>query len=342
MKCSDFDYHLPEHLIALHPLPERTQSRLLCLERRTGRRDHRVFSGVRDLLKPGDLLILNNSKVILGRLKGKKTTGGEVDILVERIFSSHQAKVLMGMSKKAKLHSRIEIKPGVFFTIEVLHGEGLYTVTLEGATSFDALLEEEGQLPLPLYFNREPDQQDLVRYQTVYSAHPGSVAAPTAGLHFDEALLGDLQQRGVQLGFVTLHVGAGTFRPVRTENILSHTMHAERLSVSSALVDTIKVTKKNGGRVIAVGTTSVRALETAAAFHGGAIGPYEGESDLFIYPGFPFQVIDGLITNFHLPQSTLLMLVAAWAGRENVLEAYQDAIEQKYRFFSYGDAMWVS
>ena len=337
MLLSDFDYSLPDELIARYPLPERSASRLLCLDGPTGAIAHRQFTDILELLTPNDLLVFNNTKVLAARLFAQKQTGGQVEILIERVLSAHEV-LAHGRSSKG-------LRDGMVLTlaeggeVTVLGREGdLYR--FHSARSWFELMAEQGHMPLPPYFERDDEASDRDRYQTVYAAVPGAVAAPTAGLHFDEPLLAALAAKGVRMAHVTLHVGAGTFQPVRVERIEEHTMHSEWFEVSPAVVQAVAETRARGGRVIAVGTTSVRSLESAAA--GGALESGTGDTTIFIYPGYRFRVVDALITNFHLPQSTLLMLVSAFSGREHILAAYREAVEQKYRFFSYGDAMFLT
>jgi S-adenosylmethionine:tRNA ribosyltransferase-isomerase len=335
LNLSDFQFHLPEHLIARFPPEKRTDSRLLCAAQ--GEIAHRQFHQIIDYIQPGDLMIFNDTKVIRARLHGKKKTGGKVEVLIERVLDDHHA---LGQIRSSK-----SIQPGdplyfgdIILTVEKKEGS-FYTLTHQETTSFFTLIEQLGEVPLPPYFKRAPETLDCERYQTVYAAHQGSVAAPTAGFHFDHALLQQLRDKGVQMGMVTLHIGAGTFAPVRAQDIREHQMHAEYCELSEALCDQIKKTKAAGKRVIAVGTTSLRTLETAA--QSGEIGPYRGETRLFVYPGYTFHCVDALITNFHLPGSTLLMLVSAFAGYEKIMHIYQEAISCSYRFYSYGDAMYL-
>jgi S-adenosylmethionine:tRNA ribosyltransferase-isomerase len=339
MHVSEFDYQLPEELIANYPLQQRSQSRLLCVDKQSGDCDDKHFADIVDYLAPGDLLVLNDSRVIPARIYGHKATGGKVEILVERILDGPLVLAHLKASKAPKPGTEIILSDE--HIVEVTGREGdLFLLQFADGESPLSIIEALGEMPLPPYIRRSTEDEDKERYQTVYSRHKGSVAAPTAGLHFDEALLSKLQAKGVEIAYVTLHVGAGTFQPVRCENILEHKMHYERLTLNEKVVQQIKSTKQQGRRVIAVGTTSVRCLETAAK--SGDISTFEGESNLFIYPGYQFKCIDGLITNFHLPKSTLLMLVCAFAGQENILSAYHHAVEQQYRFFSYGDAMFIS
>lgn len=332
-----FDFSLPEELIAKYPLKVRTQSRLLCLDRQSGSVSHKNFTALEEFLQPGDLLVLNNSRVIPARMLGHKASGGKVEILVERIVNTQEILAHVKASKSPKTGTQIQVKN---HNIEVLgrQDELFHLKFLSDDSALD-IIETVGEMPLPPYMQRSAEENDTERYQTVYSDPKGSVAAPTAGLHFDTDFLNRLKEKGVNIEYVTLHVGAGTFQPVRCDNILEHKMHYERLTVPQKVVDAVTVTKNAGKRVIAVGTTSVRSLETAA--QTGTLKPYEGESNLFIYPGYEFKCVDGLITNFHLPKSTLLMLVCAFAGRLETLAAYLEAIQQQYRFYSYGDAMFV-
>ncbi|KAA9130574.1 tRNA preQ1(34) S-adenosylmethionine ribosyltransferase-isomerase QueA [Marinihelvus fidelis] len=337
MKTSDFTFELPQALIAQHPLADRTASRLLCLGRSNGAVTHRQFADLPELLRAGDLLVFNDTRVIPARLHGHKASGGRVEILVERLLPDDRCLAQLRVSKKPAAGSHITLDGGS--NLEVLGREDSFFLLHSPDEPLSALLEREGHMPLPPYIEREDSEADRERYQTVYANKPGAVAAPTAGLHFDDALLARLDDMGVRQAHVTLHVGAGTFQPVRAERIEDHTMHAEHIEVPEAVVDAIARTRARGGRVIAVGTTSVRSLETAAA--GGELAPFSGDSRIFIYPGFEFRAIDAMITNFHLPESTLLMLVSAFAGRNAVLAAYEEAVRERYRFFSYGDAMFI-
>lgn len=338
MKRTDFHYDLPDELIARYPAPERSASRLLVLDRETGARQDRQFRDLPAFLRPGDLLVFNNTRVIPARLFGQKETGGKVEILVERITGEQTCLAHVRASKSPKPGSRILIDGGGELLMEGREGE-LFQLRHTSEGSLLQRLEQCGHMPLPPYIDRADEALDQQRYQTVYAEKPGAVAAPTAGLHFDDTVLEQLRAKGVETAFVTLHVGAGTFQPVRADDIRDHQMHAEWLSVDADTVARIQATKARGGRVIAVGTTSVRCLETAA--RSGQLQPFEGDTRIFIYPGYQFRVIDGLITNFHLPESTLIMLVSALAGQDNVLQAYRHAVAQRYRFFSYGDAMLI-
>ena len=339
MKISEFQFELPEELIATQPTLERRQSRLLCLDKSGGVLSDRRFSELPTLLKDGDLLLFNDTKVIPARLFGQKETGGNVEVLVERIIDRHQVLAHVRASKSPKPNSRMLLEGQV--SVRVIGREGeLFQLCFEGSEDALDLLEKHGRIPLPPYIERDAELSDKERYQTVYADKPGAVAAPTAGLHFDQLMLQQLNDMGIQTAHITLHVGAGTFQPVRVENILEHKMHSERVSVDENVCQMIRTTQANGGRVIAVGTTVVRSLETAS--QSGSIAPYDGETDIFIYPGYQFKTVDAMITNFHLPGSTLLMLVSAFAGIENVKQAYQHAIKQRYRFYSYGDAMFIA
>ncbi len=335
MKLSDFDYDLPEALIAQAPPRERTASRLLHL--RDGVPVDRRFQDLPSLLRAGDLLVFNNTRVMPARLFGRKATGGRVEILIERVLGPRRVLAHVRASKSPKPGSLIQVADRVF---EVAgREEALFELILEGEGDVHALMAAHGHMPLPPYIQREDQDFDQTRYQTVYAREPGAVAAPTAGLHFDHALLDALRRQGVETAEVTLHVGAGTFQPVRVENLDAHRMHSEWLEVNEQVCEQVEQTRARGGRVVAVGTTSVRCLETAAA--GGRLEPYRGETRLFIRPGYRFRVVDRLLTNFHLPKSTLLMLVAAFSGYEAVMAAYRHAVARHYRFFSYGDAMFL-
>lgn len=342
MKLSDFHFDLPEDLIALYPAAQRTGSRLLCLDKNSGEIRHRTFPDLLELIQPEDLMVFNNTRVIPARLFGKKQTGGLIEVLLERVMDGHRALAQVKASKSPKpesllffesnnndetISARVEGREGEFFILQF-------------SAPVMELSEKAGHMPLPPYIKREDEVQDKERYQTVYGNKKGAVAAPTAGLHFDEALLAAIKAKGVDTAMVTLHVGAGTFQPVRTESIVEHQMHAEYLEVSDQVCEQVKQCRERGGRVVAVGTTSVRCLETAA--QSGEIQPYSGDTRIFIYPGYTFNAVDALVTNFHLPESTLIMLVSALAGRDNILAAYQEAINERYRFFSYGDAMFIS
>jgi S-adenosylmethionine:tRNA ribosyltransferase-isomerase len=334
---SDFDYDLPEELIAQAPVPERDRSRLLVLDRASGSMSHRTFSDLPGLLAPGDVLVLNDTRVVPCRLAARKPGGGKAELflLEERGANLWTALVKGGVDRGGK----VTVASGVEAEVVGVGADGLREVRFTGTPDIRALLAGIGRVPLPLYIRRDPGADDRERYQTVYASRDGAVAAPTAGLHFTLSLLDRLRSTGVVTATVTLHVGAGTFRPVRSEDVTLHRMHPERYAVPQEAAEEIVRARGEGRRVIAVGTTAVRALETAAG--GGAVAAGEGTTDLFILPGFRFQAVDGLITNFHLPRSTLLMLVAAFAGRERTLTAYREAVRERYRFYSYGDAMLV-
>lgn len=336
LKRSDFQFDLPGELIAQMPLEQRSASRLLRLERHGGYADA-MFRDLPAYLEKGDLLVFNNTRVIPARLFGHKETGGRVEVMLERLLSERDCLAQLRVSKPIKEGGRILLDDGSF--LEMRGREGSFFLLHAPQESLSAILERCGHMPLPPYITREDTLEDRERYQTVYARNPGAVAAPTAGLHFDETLLAQIDAMGVERAEVTLHVGAGTFQPVRCDQIEDHSMHAEYLEVPQAVCDAVERTKSRGGRVIAIGTTAVRSLETAA--QSGSLQPFAGDSRIFIYPGYEFRVIDGLVTNFHLPESTLLMLVSALAGRENVLAAYRHAVQERYRFFSYGDAMLV-
>lgn len=338
MLRTDFAYDLPQDRIAQAPLAERSASRLLCLDSGTGELADRRFSDLSGLLRPGDLLVLNDTRVIPARLLGRKDTGGAVEVLVERILDDRRLLAHVRASKPPR-PGHVLVLEGDLTLRVVGREEDLYELTHDGEETVSELLARRGRTPLPPYIRRPAAAEDAERYQTVYARREGAVAAPTAGLHFDEALLAALARKGVETAQVTLHVGAGTFLPVRAERLEEHRMHRERLEVSGRVAEAVRAARGRGGRVVAVGTTVVRALETASA--GDAIEPFSGETDLFIYPGYRFRSVDALITNFHLPESTLLMLVCAFAGTERVLAAYRHAVASGYRFFSYGDAMFL-
>jgi S-adenosylmethionine:tRNA ribosyltransferase-isomerase len=338
LKKSDFHYELPTELIAQAPLPERSASRLLVVDVPAQRFADRRFTDLAEYLRPGDLLVFNDTRVLPARLYGHKETGGAVEILIERMTGAHEALAQLGVSKKPKPGSRIKLEQGSAATVLGREGE-FYTLRFDGPELLEKLLLRLGRMPLPPYIAREAVAADAERYQTVYARAPGAVAAPTAGLHFDTPLLQSLRDKGVDFGYVTLHVGAGTFQPLRSERLEDHAMHREWLNVGATLVEQIRRARDAGGRVIAVGTTVVRALESA--MRDGQVQPFAGETQIFIFPGFQISSVDALVTNFHLPESTLLMLVSAFAGRELILDAYRHAVAQSYRFFSYGDAMLI-
>jgi S-adenosylmethionine:tRNA ribosyltransferase-isomerase len=338
VKKADFDFDLPPELIAQAPLERRSDSRLLVLDVAGGSKSDRRFDELPGLLREGDLLVFNDTRVLPARLYGRKDSGGAVEILIERVTGSHEARAQLGVSKKPRPGGRIELADGSQVTVLGREGE-FFLLRFEVDEPLERLLGRLGEMPLPPYIERGADDSDMERYQTVFARQPGAVAAPTAGLHFDEALLERLRQRGVDTGYVTLHVGAGTFQPMRADDVRDHVMHREWLNVGAELVEKIRATRAAGGRVVAVGTTVVRALESATV--EGVLRPFAGETQIFIFPGYRITSIDALITNFHLPQSTLLMLVSALAGRDVILDAYRHAVEQRYRFFSYGDAMLI-
>ena len=341
LKKSDFHYDLPRELIAQAPLAQRSASRLLVVDAAERSFADRQFTDLADYLRAGDLLVFNDTRVLHARLYGRKETGGAVEILIERITGAHEALAQLGVSKKPRTGSRIQLGDGSAVLVLSREGE-FYSLRFESTEPLDKLLPKLGRMPLPPYIDRGEgtiEIDDEVRYQTVFASKPGAVAAPTAGLHFDAPLLDALRERGVDFGYVTLHVGAGTFQPVRRDSLEEHVMHREWLNVGAELVEKMRRARARGGRVIAVGTTVVRALESAK--HEGVVEPFAGETQIFIFPGYRITSVDALITNFHLPESTLLMLVSAFAGRELMLDAYRHAVEQRYRFFSYGDAMLI-
>ena len=337
MKRTDFHYQLPAELIAQVPLEQRSASRLLCFDRVSGGLSDRNFSDLPALLNAGDLLVFNNTEVIPARLHGRKASGGRVEILVERLLSKQECLAQVRASKSPKPEGKLILEDGTELTVLGREDDFFHLQAVD--SDLMCLLQDLGHMPLPPYITREDTECDRRRYQTVFAETPGAVAAPTAGLHFDQTLLGRLKDAGIQSTTVTLHVGAGTFQPMRVDHIEDHQMHAEWLQVPQSACDAIAAARARGGRVIAVGTTAVRSLETAA--QGGLLKPFSGDSRIFIYPPYDFRVVDGMITNFHLPESTLLMLVSAFAGREETLMAYRHAVEKSYRFFSYGDAMLI-
>ncbi|MFL0810713.1 MAG: tRNA preQ1(34) S-adenosylmethionine ribosyltransferase-isomerase QueA [Agarilytica sp.] len=339
MRRDDFHYELPEELIALKPTQERSGSRLLRLDGPSGAIEHCQFSDILEHIEPGDLMVFNNTKVIPARVFGQKESGGKVEVLVERVLDSYQVMAHVRASKSPKAGSTLILEDGAKVIVEGRDG-ALFHLRFLGETSALAVLEAIGHMPLPPYISREDDDFDRERYQTVYAERAGAVAAPTAGLHFDEVLLKKLKAKGVQQAFVTLHVGAGTFQPVRADEITDHSMHSEVMEVTAEVCELVRATKAAGKRVIAVGTTSVRCLETAS--QSGEIQTYQGDTNIFIYPSYEFKVVDALVTNFHLSESTLLMLVSAFSGYQHIMKAYRDAIEKRYRFFSYGDAMFLT
>jgi S-adenosylmethionine:tRNA ribosyltransferase-isomerase len=342
MRVADFTFDLPDEQIARYPMEQRSASRLLSLEGNSGALQHLKFPQVLDLVEPGDLLVFNNTRVIPARLFGQKMTGGKIEVLVERVLDDHRVLAHVRSSKSPKPGAKLRLADAFDATLLARH-DALFELEFNDDRTVLELLEAYGHMPLPPYIDRPDEDADKERYQTVYNKHPGAVAAPTAGLHFDDELLAKLSAKGVDMAFVTLHVGAGTFQPVRVENVLEHKMHSEYAVVDQETVDKVLATKVRGGRVVAVGTTSVRSLESAAkASVGALIEPFAKDTDIFIYPGYEFAVVDAMVTNFHLPESTLLMLVSAFAGTKHIQHAYRTAVAQKYRFFSYGDAMFIT
>ncbi|MCP5130656.1 MAG: tRNA preQ1(34) S-adenosylmethionine ribosyltransferase-isomerase QueA [Pseudomonadales bacterium] len=347
MQRTDFSYDLPPQLIAQHPPAERGASRLLCLEGASGGIGHHQFGELPDFLNADDLLVFNNTRVIPARLWGQKATGGRVEILIERLAGHHHALAHIRASKSPRAGTIIQLSAGEGeapgpYSLTVTGREGaLFQLSSEEGEPLPSILQAIGHMPLPPYIERADEISDQERYQTVYAQRDGAVAAPTAGLHFSEALLSRLDQRGIRRATVTLHVGAGTFQPVRADRVEDHVMHAEYLEVDESVCAAVRETRKRGGRVVAVGTTAVRCLETASNSRGD-IEPFQGDTDIFIFPGYRFRNVDAMVTNFHLPESTLLMLVSAFAGRGHIMAAYAEAIRAGYRFFSYGDAMFIT
>ena len=344
MKLSDFHFVLPENLIARYPTEKRSSSRLMHLNGKSGDITHKQFTDILGLIDEGDLLIFNNTRVIPARLLGQKESGGKVEILIERVLDEHRVLAHVRASKAPKVGSKLILEGTVKAEMVARH-DALFELKFLNDEPVLVLLEQFGHMPLPPYIDRPDEDSDKERYQTVYNKVPGAVAAPTAGLHFDENILQQLKDKGVNSEFVTLHVGAGTFQPVRVDNIIEHQMHSEYAEVSQQVVDAILATKAAGKRIIAVGTTSVRSIESAAHASlkaGSELAPFFSDTDIFIYPGYEFQLIDAMLTNFHLSESTLLMLVSAFCGKQNIESAYQQAIDQEYRFFSYGDAMFLN
>jgi S-adenosylmethionine:tRNA ribosyltransferase-isomerase len=343
MRRDEFFYELPLDLIAHYPKPERSASRLLALDGASGELQHLDFKDCLGLIEADDLVVFNDTKVIPARLYGHKETGGKVEILIERVLDSRRALSQIKASKPPKPGSKLFVGNGDAIVVEGREGD-FFKLRFESA-AVDEVLNQHGHMPLPPYIERSDEDLDRERYQTLYAKNPGAVAAPTAGLHFDESLLNALENKGVDIAYVTLHVGAGTYQPVRVDVIEEHRMHSEYIEVSEEVCRKVEAARARGGRVIAVGTTCVRSLETAANAareEGRSIVPYFGDTSIFIYPGYRFLCVDGMITNFHLPESTLLMLVCAFAGYDHVFNAYRSAIENRYRFFSYGDAMFLS
>ncbi|EPA6638020.1 tRNA preQ1(34) S-adenosylmethionine ribosyltransferase-isomerase QueA [Serratia bockelmannii] len=344
MRVADFSFELPESLIAHYPQAERSACRLLQLDGPSGALTHGVFTDLLDKLEAGDLLVFNNTRVIPARMFGRKVSGGKIEVLVERVLDDHRVLAHVRASKAPKPGAELLLgdDESIAATMVARH-ETLFELCFNDERDVFTILNAAGHMPLPPYIARPDEDADRELYQTVYSEKPGAVAAPTAGLHFDEPLLAALRAKGVEMAFVTLHVGAGTFQPVRVETIEDHVMHAEYAEVPQEVVDAVLACKARGKRVVAVGTTSVRSLESAAAASKEAlIAPFFGDTSIFIYPGYHYQVIDALVTNFHLPESTLIMLVSAFAGYKNTMNAYQQAVAEQYRFFSYGDAMFIS
>jgi S-adenosylmethionine:tRNA ribosyltransferase-isomerase len=338
MKKSDFNYHLPDSLIAQKPLAERTASRLLHLDRVSGAVNDGQFTDFLDLLNANDLVVFNDTKVIPARLYGHKASGGKIEILIERIEGERQALAHIKASKSPKPDSLLNLDGGAICRV-IERENDLFRLQFETEQTLLDLLADIGHIPLPPYIERADDSDDLERYQTVFAKQAGAVAAPTAGLHFDQAALDKLDAKGIAKAFVTLHVGSGTFQPVRADDLADHVMHKEFYQVSQATVDAVQQARARGGRVVAIGTTAVRALESAS--RSGSLQAGFGDTDLFITPGYQFKSVDAMLTNFHLPESTLLMLISAFAGYDAVMQAYQHAIQQQYRFFSYGDAMVI-
>lgn len=344
MRVADFSFELPESLIAHYPRPNAAHARLLQLDGPSGALTHGVFTDLLDKLEAGDLLVFNNTRVIPARMFGRKVSGGKIEVLVERVLDDHRVLAHVRASKAPRPGAELLLgdDESIAATMVARH-ETLFELRFNDERDVFTILNAAGHMPLPPYIARPDEDADRELYQTVYSEKPGAVAAPTAGLHFDEPLLAALRAKGVEMAFVTLHVGAGTFQPVRVETIEDHVMHAEYAEVPQDVVDAVLACKARGKRVVAVGTTSVRSLESAAAASKEAlIAPFFGDTSIFIYPGYHYQVIDALVTNFHLPESTLIMLVSAFAGYKNTMNAYQQAVAEQYRFFSYGDAMFIS
>ncbi|AIA75051.1 tRNA preQ1(34) S-adenosylmethionine ribosyltransferase-isomerase QueA [Halomonas sp. XH26] len=342
MQRADFHFELPDELIARYPSEQRSDCRLLCVDGQSGALEHRRFPDLLELLEPGDLLVFNDTRVIPARLHGHKASGGKVEMLLERPLDSHRGLAHIRSSKSPKPGTELIFEGDIHAVVEGRR-DALFELRFLGDTPMIALLEKHGHMPLPPYITRDDELSDRERYQTVYARRDGAVAAPTAGLHFDQPLLDALAEKGVNSAFVTLHVGAGTFQPVRVDNILEHHMHSEWIEVSETACQQVRDTQAAGKRVIAVGTTSVRCLESACLKSSdGQIAPYSGDTDIFIYPGYEWRCVDALITNFHLPESTLLMLVSAFAGYDHMMRAYRTAVDERYAFFSYGDAMLLT
>jgi len=343
MKVSQFSFDLPPHLIARYPQAERTTSRLLGLNGNDGVLTDGQFIDILDKVNAGDLMVFNDTRVIPARVFGQKESGGKLEVLVERMIDEHTVFAHVRCSKSPKVGSKIILEGDINVTMMARH-ESLFELRFDDARNVLDILESVGHMPLPPYIDRPDEDSDKERYQTVYNKKPGAVAAPTAGLHFDENMMAKLKAKGVQIEFVTLHVGAGTFQPVKVETLDEHVMHKEYIEVSQKVSDKVIATKAAGKRVITVGSTSMRSLESAAMKaldNDQLIEQFYGDSDIFIYPGYEFKVVDAMVTNFHLPESTLIMLISAFAGYDNVMKAYQHAIDNEYRFFSYGDAMFI-
>ncbi|QPI64774.1 tRNA preQ1(34) S-adenosylmethionine ribosyltransferase-isomerase QueA [Vreelandella venusta] len=342
MQRADFHFELPDELIARYPSEQRSDCRLLCVDGQSGALEHRQFADLLELLEPGDLLVFNDTRVIPARLHGHKASGGKVEMLLERPLDSHRGLAHIRSSKSPKPGTELIFEGDIHAVVEGRR-DALFELRFLGDTPMITLLEKHGHMPLPPYITRDDELSDRERYQTVYARRDGAVAAPTAGLHFDQPLLDALAEKGVNSAFVTLHVGAGTFQPVRVDNILEHHMHSEWIEVSETACQQVRDTQAAGKRIIAVGTTSVRCLESACLKSSdGQIAPYSGDTDIFIYPGYEWRCVDALITNFHLPESTLLMLVSAFAGYDHMMRAYRTAVDERYAFFSYGDAMLLT
>ena len=341
MKVDLFDFHLPEELIAQVPLQNRTDSRLMVLDKETGKINHEIFKNITNFLREGDCLVLNDTRVLPARLFGvKKDTGAKIEVLLLKQLEGDQWETLIKPAKRVKEGTEIEFGEGLLTAVctgTSEHGGRILDFNYEGI--FYEVLDQLGEMPLPPYIKEQLDDRE--RYQTVFAREPGSAAAPTAGLHFTEELMNEVRAKGVHIAFITLHVGLGTFRPVSVDDILEHDMHAEFYMVTEGTARMLNEVRDNGGRIITVGTTSTRTLETIAAANNGTFSESSGWTNIFIYPGYTFKAIDGMITNFHLPKSTLIMLVSALAGRENVLQAYNTAVSERYRFFSFGDAMLI-
>lgn len=342
MQRADFHFELPDELIARYPSEQRSDCRLLCVDGESGELAHRRFPDLLDLLAPGDLVVFNDTRVIPARLHGHKASGGRVEMLLERPLDAHRGLAHLRASKSPKPGTELVFEGGIHAVVEGRR-DALFELRFLGETPLIELLERHGHMPLPPYITREDELADRERYQTVYARRDGAVAAPTAGLHFDRPLMDAMRERGIETAFVTLHVGAGTFQPVRVDDIREHHMHSEWIEVSEAVSRQARAARARGNRVVAVGTTSVRCLESACLESpDGEIAPFSGETDIFIYPGYEWRCVDALVTNFHLPESTLLMLVSSFAGFEPVMRAYRAAVEERYSFFSYGDAMFLT